>query len=154
MWTNSFNTLKSSIIRYSHTSFSLYFLEFFNTLCLRGHRDRHRIVVGFTTTYAISAYHHWSCEFETRLWRGLLDTTSCDKVCQWLVTGQCFSPGTRVSSTNKTDHHDISEILLNVVLNTINLNLSHSVWWGHFFNTCMIMTFQVLVSTILKSRLA
>jgi hypothetical protein len=25
-----------------------------------------------------------------------------------------------VSSTNKTDHHDITEILLNVALNTIN----------------------------------
>jgi hypothetical protein len=30
------------------------------------------------------------------------DTTLCDKVCQWLATGQWFSPGTRVSSTNKT----------------------------------------------------
>ena len=27
--------------------------------------------VGFTTTYAISAYHHKSCEFEPRLWRGV-----------------------------------------------------------------------------------
>jgi len=24
----------------------------------RGHRGRERMVVGFTTTYAISAYHH------------------------------------------------------------------------------------------------
>ena len=24
-----------------------------------GGRDRDRMVVGFTTTYAISAYHHW-----------------------------------------------------------------------------------------------
>ena len=31
-----------------------------------------------------------------------------------------FSPGTPVSSTNKPDHHDIIEILLKVVLNTIN----------------------------------
>jgi hypothetical protein len=28
--------------------------------------------------------------------------------------------GTPVSSTNKTDHHDITEILLKVALNTIN----------------------------------
>jgi hypothetical protein len=27
-----------------------------------------------------------------------------------------------VSSTNKSDHHDITEILLKVALNTINLN--------------------------------
>ena len=43
-------------------------------------------------------------------------TTICDKVCQWLATGQWFSP---VSSTNKTDRHDITEILLKVTLNTI-----------------------------------
>jgi hypothetical protein len=30
----------------------------------------------------------------------------------------CFSPGTPVSSTNKTDRHDITEILLKVSLNT------------------------------------
>ena len=45
-------------------------------------------------------------------------TTLCDKVCQWLVTVWWFSPGTPVSSTNKTDCHDITEILLKVVLNT------------------------------------
>jgi hypothetical protein len=31
------------------------------------------------------------------------------------------TPGTPVSSTNKTDHHDIAEFLLKVALNTINL---------------------------------
>jgi hypothetical protein len=31
-----------------------------------------------------------------------------------------FFPGTPVSSTNKTDHHNITEILLKVALNTIN----------------------------------
>ena len=51
--------------------------------------------------------------------RGVLDTTLCDKVCQWLAAGQRFSPGTPVSSTNKTDHHDVAEILLKVALNTI-----------------------------------
>jgi len=29
------------------------------------------MVVGFTTTCAISAYHHGSCEFESRSWRGI-----------------------------------------------------------------------------------
>ena len=50
-------------------------------------------------------------------WRGILDTytTLCDKVDQW------FSLGTPVSSTNKTDRHDIIEILLNVALNTITI---------------------------------
>ena len=39
------------------------------------------------------------------------------------MTGGWFSQGTP-DSTNKTDHHDIAEILLNVALNTIN-QLSH-----------------------------
>jgi hypothetical protein len=47
-------------------------------------------------------------------------TTLYDKVCQRLVTGLWFSQGTPVSSTNKTDLHDITGILLRVALNTIN----------------------------------
>jgi hypothetical protein len=35
-------------------------------------------------------------------WRGVLDTTLCNKICQWLATGRWFSPNTPVSSTNAT----------------------------------------------------
>jgi hypothetical protein len=45
-------------------------------------RCRDCTVVGFTTTYAISAHHHKRCEFEFRSWGGILNTTLCDKVCQ------------------------------------------------------------------------
>jgi hypothetical protein len=48
------------------------------------------------------------------------------KVYQWLAIGQWFSPCSPVSSTNKTNRHDISEILLKVALNTININLYHT----------------------------
>ena len=41
-----------------------------------------------------------------------------------------FSPGPLVSSTNKTDRHDITEILLKVALNTIPLT--------HLFHTSTI----------------
>ena len=44
-------------------------------------------------------------------------TTICDNVCQWLATGRWSSPGSPVSSTNKTDSHNIIEILLKVALN-------------------------------------
>jgi hypothetical protein len=47
-------------------------------------------------------------------------TILCDKVCLWLSTGRWFSLDPPVSSTNKTDCHDIAEILLKVALNTIN----------------------------------
>jgi hypothetical protein len=89
----------------------------------RGRRGCDRMVVGITTTYAISAYHHKICKFESRSWQGVLDTTLHDKVCQWLVAGRWFSPGTLVSSTNKTDCHDRTEILLKVVIKAITLTL-------------------------------
>jgi hypothetical protein len=54
----------------------------------------------------------------TPSWRGVLNTILCDKVGQWLASGWWFSP---VSSTNKIDHHDITEILLKVALNTITV---------------------------------
>ena len=51
---------------------------------------------------------------------GVFDITLIDKVCQWIAAGRWFSPGTPVSSTNKTDLHDITEILLKVALNTLD----------------------------------
>jgi hypothetical protein len=54
---------------------------------------------------------------------GVLNATLCDKVCLWLAAGQWLSLGTPVSPTNKTDRHDIAEIFLKVVLNTITLSL-------------------------------
>jgi len=81
-------------------------------------RDRRGIdcmVVEFTSTYAISAHHHQRCDLESHSWWGVLDTTLSDKICQWLATGLWFSLGTLVFSTNKTDRHDITEILFSVL---------------------------------------
>jgi hypothetical protein len=78
------------------------------------------MVVEFTTTCAIIAYHLYNCKFEPHSWWDALDTALCDKVRQWLATGRWFPPGTQVSSTNKTDLQDIAEILLNAALSTIN----------------------------------
>ena len=50
--------------------------------------------------------------------QGIFDTTLYDKVCQRLAAGQWFS---LVSSTNKTDRHYVTEILLKVTLNNITL---------------------------------
>ena len=62
------------------------------------------MVAGFITTNASSAS---SCEFESRSWGGLLDTTLCDNVSQRLAAGGWFSPGIPVYTTNKPDRHDI-----------------------------------------------
>jgi len=83
------------------------------------------MVVGFTTTYAISAYQHWCCEFESRSGRGVQHYVIkfVSDLWQWW-----FSLGPPVSSTNKTDLHDITEILLKVASNTIKQRISLALW--------------------------
>ena len=68
------------------------------------------------------------CNVWGRRWRGVLYTdydcpigifklfytALCDKVYQRLSAGRLYSPGTAVSSTNKTDRHEITEKLLKV----------------------------------------
>jgi hypothetical protein len=49
----------------------------------------------------------------------MLSTADID-VIHWK---KWFSPGTPVSSTNKTNHHNIAKILLKVALSTITLTL-------------------------------
>jgi hypothetical protein len=48
---------------------------------------------------------------------GVVNTTFCDKVCQWLATGRWFSPPIKLTAT-------ITEILLKVASNTITLTLT------------------------------
>ena len=78
--------------------------------------------------------------------RCALDKTLCEKVCHWLPAVRWFYPGTPVSSTNKTDLHDIAEILLKVALNTITPTLiktKHTIWYVHTFFLLAIV-FSVL----------
>jgi hypothetical protein len=90
----------------------------------RGCRDQYCMVVGFTTTYAISVYHQYCCKFESHSWWGVLDTTLCDKVYQWLMAGRWFSTTLKFLPPIKfTDRYNITEILLKVALNTITLIL-------------------------------
>ena len=107
---NSNRSIKISKIHY-------YTLHMFS-LGERDFRGRDRMVVGLqlpvqsvniTTNVVSSNPAH------------VLDTILCDKIRQSLATGWWFSLGIPASSTNKTDHHDITEILLN----TINLTLTY-----------------------------
>ena len=69
-----------------------------------------------------------------------------DKVYQLLAHCRYFSPGTPVSSTTKTDHHDIAEILLKVALNTINQIFSlELIFYGFHIAIRVKSPFQLVV---------
>jgi hypothetical protein len=74
-----------------------------------------RMIVGFATTYAINVYHHLNCDSNPDHGEVYLMQYYVIK----LVNGW-FSQGTPLSCINKTDGYDITEILLNVALNTIS----------------------------------
>ena len=59
-------------------------------------------------SYLCNVYHHQKLWVRTQFTKRCTDTTLCDKACQWLATGQWFSP---VSSTSKTDRHNNWNIL-------------------------------------------
>ena len=56
-----------------------------------------------------------------------------------------FFQGTPVSSTNKTDRHDIAEILLKVTLSTINQNQTLDKW-RHQFSIYTYFLFQNIIT--------
>ena len=53
-----------------------------------------------------------------------------------------FYPGTPVSSSNKTDRHNIAGILLNVGLNTIILTITLQIFMGHVYSSILIQIFM------------
>ena len=94
----------------------------FDKFQIKVEKHQHIICSELKSTSTCTVVTYIYSEFwivQPRWWRGVLHTTLCDKICQWLATGWWFSLGTLVSSTYKTDCHDITEILLNVALNTI-----------------------------------
>ena len=88
-----------------------YFDKIWAQLHLQFHRYNYLIVL-------IQAYHQYG--FVNYKKGCTLHTAASDKVYQLPAHGRWFSPGTPTSSTNKTDRHDIAEILLKVALNTKN----------------------------------
>ena len=76
-----------------------------------------------------------------------------EAVCQWFAAGRWFSPGTPVSSTNKTDRHDITEILLKVALCTIPLTTERRRYmlWYSFNIGCILLYLIVLFDVFVES---
>ena len=48
---------------------------------------------------------------------------------EWFAEGRWFSPGIPVSSINKSDRHEITDILFKVALNTITITLNIGLHW-------------------------
>jgi hypothetical protein len=81
-----------------------------------------------------------------------------DKVYQLLAHGRWFSPGTPVSYTTKTGHHDIAEILLKVALKHQKSNQSiistNDTYWllpGHldlFYDCVSIIVLKISTFTL------
>jgi hypothetical protein len=91
----------------------------------RGRRGRNRMVVGFATTVPRQSVAIITDVVSSNLDHG--EEYNIMWFCQWLAAGRWFSAGPPVSSTNKTDRHDITEILLKVALNTIRPNQTYYV---------------------------
>ena len=104
--------------------FNLFILSLFFIYTMtnwRERRGRDRMAVGFITAYAISAYHNYRCEFESRSVEAYSISTLCEKKLSVTCGRSVVFSEYSVSSTNTTDRHEISEILLKVALNIINL---------------------------------
>ena len=90
--------------------------ELFSTVTLSKYMDlllvpllQQSLTLLMCVVTAISAKHQQSlCKFDSNPGKGVFDITLCDQFCQ----------DTRLSSTQKTDSHDITEILQKVELNT------------------------------------
>jgi hypothetical protein len=57
-------------------------------------------------SYGSCVYNYLCNQHRSPLKSRSNNTMLCDKVCQWLVAYQWFSPATLVTSTSKTDGHD------------------------------------------------
>jgi hypothetical protein len=107
------------------TQYKIYTKKLFITKFLHiiSSRGRNCMVVGFTTTYAICAYHYWCCEFESRSGRGVQHYVIKFVSDLWQVSGFLqviqFPPPIKL-------RHDITELLLEVTLNTIKPYISFS----------------------------
>ena len=69
----------------------------------------------------------------------------CDIVCQWHMAGWFCSPVTPFSLTNKTDRHNMAQILLKVALNTVCPYPFGEMWRKvHVLNDTVVWNIQAM----------
>ena len=88
----------------------------------------HKYFIGSNNSYKPITNTAWVRAQLCKLQKGCTRLAAAsDKVYQLLAQGRWFSPGTPASSTSKTGHHDIAEILLKVALSTKNQSINQSI---------------------------
>ena len=97
-WPKLFNKQTTNCTSYSHDNIALLF----------------RLSKCINSGQVCAVFTNNSLRVWIPLRRGLLDTTLCDKVCQWPAAGLWFS---LASSINKTDPHDSPNLTNNSFLN-------------------------------------
>jgi hypothetical protein len=97
------------------------------------------MLVAFTTTYVSVSINDVNSN----------PPHACDNVCQLLAAARWFSPDSPVSSINKTDRHDITEILLKVALNATTPNPISNIY-KNFYN--LVFIYQVVKDVLSYSR--
>jgi hypothetical protein len=96
-----------------------------------------------------------SVPIATKVWRCIQYKIMLPVACWWLAAGRWFSLDTPVSSTNKTDRYNITEILMNVVkyhtsrpkLNWISIVLA--LWNNSLWVDVLLHSFQANQSLLL-----
>jgi hypothetical protein len=109
------------------------------------------MVVVFSTTYAINAFHHLSCDFESCWWQGLLDATLCDKICQWLTAGRWFSPGTRFPRPLKVALNTITPLHINANSRWPNARLPEGSPRDSETRLTLVTCYNKQIGTVLKT---
>jgi hypothetical protein len=104
--------------------------------------------VCWSSTKQSSSSSHWKLTCSCHDWYSWhiaeLAVSNNHSLTHWIATGRWFSPGPPVSYTNKTDCHDITEILLKVALNTIKQTNIKVI----FFHNSILFTDNVMLPFI------
>jgi hypothetical protein len=74
------------------------------------------------------------------------------KVCQRLATDRWFSPDPPVTSTTKTDRHDITEILLKVTSNKQTKQTLLDRWFFAIVNSYVVIVFSNYLDQIMTEK--
>ena len=104
-----FNIVNVLLLFYAQIYFLTFWWYICDLICHEHHWLHWKFVYGMNMYKCLSPLKFW-------VWIPLRRYNIIWWSSQWLATGRCFSPGTPISFTFKTDGHDITDILLKVEL--------------------------------------